>query len=109
MRRFWLFIGWMSLVGSITDGLIALYALGLAMALEEVSVGISVDLLFRDYISWLYWIKALVAQIFDRAFVEWVFALPAIPFYLVRVVVSYYIGRWALRMAAQLKQDAATD
>ena len=102
MRRLLLSIGWMSLVGSIVDGVFAAYAVALAAFVDGVGWGITVDTLFREHISWLYWIKALVAQIFDQAFVEWVFALPAIAFYTVRVIVSYYFGRWALNKAAQM-------
>ncbi|MEM7098977.1 MAG: hypothetical protein AAF541_12020 [Pseudomonadota bacterium] len=91
--------GWMSVIGSIFDAALAVLALIIAVFSSTHGFDITSDTLFKDYLPWIYWIKALAYEVLDRAFVDWIFALPAIGLFTVRAVVSTWIGNWALRVA----------
>jgi len=102
MRNLLLWFGWISLVGSLADGAIALIVLGLAVT-GAADWTITVDAHLRDHLAWLYWVRAVAEFLFPQAFVEWLFGLPALVYFPVRVLMSVVIGWWALRAAARMR------
>ncbi|MEM7281093.1 MAG: hypothetical protein AAF438_05655 [Pseudomonadota bacterium] len=64
----------------------------------------TVDSFLRDHVSFIYWVKQVAYFVLPRSFVDWLFALPALVYFPVRVVVSSVIGWWALAKANQLKK-----
>ena len=99
MRALLLGVAWVSLVGSVVDGLIGLYALYIVLAETSVAWLLSIEELFKHYIAWLYWVKALARYLLPEATVLWIFALPALVVLPVRVLVSVWVGNWALKKA----------
>lgn len=101
-RRSALFvIGWASLIGSILDAAIGLYAFSLVAA-GVAGTGISVDTFLRDFLGVLYWIKDLAFRFMPAAVVYWLFGLPALVYFPARVVLGLAVGRWALSVARRL-------
>ena len=103
MRGFLLFLGWSCALGSIGDTIIAAYAAWIVGAGGWLDPGLSVETLFRDYISWLYWVKQVAYHVMPGDVVVWLFALPALILFPIRVVVSGLIGKWALAKARRLQ------
>ena len=101
MRRFFLVFGWASLVGSVGDSIVGLYGLWVVGADGWSEPGLSVDTLLRDHISFLYWVKQVAYVVLPKALVTWTFALPALLYFPIRVVVSTLLGWWALNKARQ--------
>lgn len=101
MRRFLLIFGWASLVGSAVDALVILYA-GWIVATGPASAGISVDDFLREHLHWIYWIKQVAYALLPDGFVRWVFGLPTLVWFSVRLVVSVLLGAWALRVARRM-------
>jgi hypothetical protein len=102
MIGFLFFVGWAGIIGSALDALIALYALWVIIGESAQGWGLSLDVLFRDYISWLFWVKQLGYIFLPAPFIEWIFGLPALIFFSVRVVASGIIGGWAFNKASKL-------
>ena len=102
MIRLLLFVGWAGVIGSALDALIALYALWVIIGEPAQGWGMSTDVLFRDYISWLYWVKQLAYFFLPASIIEWIFGLPALLLFSVRVVASGIIGGWAFNKASKL-------
>lgn len=103
MRKFLLFIGYSSAVGGVIDGLIALYAVIIILSITDYTWALNSDVLFREHISWLYWIKQAAYYVVHRDFVDWIFALPAVAFFTTRVIASGLIGQWALNRARSME------
>lgn len=102
MRTFLLFLGWVSLVGSLFDGAIAAFLAWLIVA-GEALIDISVDMHLKDHLSFVYWVKGVAYMLFPETFVDWLFALPAMIYFPVRVAVSIVIGAWLLQMARRMR------
>ena len=101
MRKFLLFIGWASVIGSIADGAISAFALWL-VSQGEAALSITVDALLRAHLSFIYWVKALAYAIMPDGFVAWMFGLPALIYFPVRVVTSVLLGGWLLHIAGRM-------
>jgi len=99
MRRGLLFLGWASLIASILDGIIILYALWLIYGAGIAALSMTVDIHLRDHLSFLYWVKDLAFAVLPSGFVEWIFSLPTIAYFSARMVVSYFFGNWLLSIA----------
>ena len=95
MKKFLLFVGWSALFGGILDSLIAIYAACVIGFNCDVNLNLSVNLLFRNYIPFLYPIKQFTYYIMYDKFVFWLFALPALVLFPFRIFVSAIIGKWA--------------
>lgn len=102
MKKGLIIFAWVSILGSVGDGLIALYAAYLAAFDLGVSLSISVENLIRDHINFLYWVKKIAYYVMPSNIVTWLFALPALIYFPIRVVTSIFIGWWVLKIAAKM-------
>ena len=98
LRRFLLILGWSSFIGSVADSLILLVAVWAVVGGEAVW-GLSMEALLRELIPWLYWVKQVAVQLLPEAFVSWLFTLPALVYFPIRIVTSVLIGWWAFAAA----------
>ena len=103
MRGLLLFLGWSSMIGSLLDGAIMIYAFLLAAAGDAAGFGITVDGHLKDHLSFIYWVKDVAYFLFPTGFVDWLFGLPALLYFPFRVITSIIIGGWALSVAARMK------
>jgi len=100
-----LVLGWAGYAGAAIDVVITSVALWAAIA--ERQWFISVDVVFREYIAWLYWVKQLAYHVLPDGFVGRIFGLPALLLFPVRVVVSTLIGMWAFGAVSRLRKRSA--
>lgn len=103
MRKFLLFIGWSSYIGSFFDAALGLYALWLVLTVVDVPLLIDLDTYIRDYVSIIYWVKQLAYYVMSTGVVTWLFAVPAVIYFPIRILMSLVIGYWALNKAEQLR------
>lgn len=103
MRKFLIIIGWASIVGSIGDGLIGIYALGIIGREGWEDISMSVDTLLREALPFLYWVKTLAAMVLPGKLVEWIFAMPALIYFPGRLSLSLLIGLWAFSTAKKME------
>ncbi len=103
MRTFLVWFGWISVVGSVGDGAIAAW-LGWLVLAGDAPSGMSVDAHLRDHLPWLYWVRDVAEVVLPQPVVEWVFGLPALVYFPVRVGMSIVLGWWALSVAARMKR-----
>ena len=108
MRKFWLSLGWMSAIGSVVDALIVIYAIMIIVNTSASAWTLTCEVLFRDHLVWLYWIKQLAYHIMHREIIDWIFAFPAVAFFTVRIVVSGLVGKWAFNQAKRLSSSEDT-
>lgn len=99
MRRFLLAFGWLSVVGSIGDGLIALFALWIVGSGGWVHADIAVGPLLEQHLPLLLWVKDVARHVLPASVVTWVFDLPALIYFPARVVIGCLVGWWALSVA----------
>lgn len=103
MRIFLLFIGWSSVIGSFGDGALGLYALWIAAASNWAELSISLDAFLKQYVEFIYWVKQVAYYVMPKDFATWLFGLPALAYFPVRILMSAVIGWWALKKAAELQ------
>lgn len=103
MRGVLLFFGWASFVGSIVDGAIAVFALWIIVSASEPLFAMTVDQHLREHLHFIYWVKQVGYFVLPDGFVNWLFALPALVAFPVRVVASAALGGWALSVAKRMK------
>ena len=106
MRGFLLFVGWSSLVGSIGDAVLGLYALWVVSSVSTVELSLSLDNFLKHYVEFIYWVKHLAFYVMPNRLAKWLFDVPALAYFPIRIVVSVIIGWWALRKAEELKVNA---
>lgn len=105
MRAFLLFIGWSSMIGSIFDSALAIYALWINLAADWQLLAITVDAFLKEYVGFIYWVKQIAYFVMPEKIVAWLFSLPALAYFPIRVITSIWIGWWALAKAKQLKKN----
>lgn len=103
MRAFLLFLGWSSVIGSVFDGALAIYALWVNLQADWQLLGFTVDEFLAGYVAPIYWVKQVAYYVMPEAIVTWLFGLAALVYFPFRVVSSTIIGWWALAKAEQLK------
>lgn len=109
MRRFLLVFGWLSVAGSVGDGLIAVYALWIVGAGGWINLGIEVGPLLEQHLPVLLWVKDVARFVLPSGVVSWVFALPALIYFPVRVVTGCVVGWWALAAANRMCSGESKD
>ena len=102
MRRFLLIFGWLSVIGSIGDGIISLYALWVVGSGGWANPGIQVGPLLEQHLPALYWVKDVARYVLPASVVTWVFNLPALVYFPVRVVMGCVISWWVLAKAKSM-------
>ncbi|MFQ3244863.1 MAG: hypothetical protein ACI9SP_001499 [Arenicella sp.] len=102
MKKALIIFAWVSILGSIGDGLIALYGGYLVTFDIGVNLSISVENFIRNHIGFLYWVKKVAHYVMPTNIVSWLFGLPALIYFPIRVVSSILIGWWVLRIAAKM-------
>lgn len=103
MRVFLLFIGWSSLIGSIADGALGLYALWIVTTIDTIGSSLSLDAFLKQFVGFIYWVKQLAFYVMPDGIATWLFNLPALVYFPVRIFFSVVIGWLALRKAEELK------
>ena len=108
MRRFLLIFGWLSVVGSIGDGAIALYALWVVASDGWANPGLQVGPLLEQYLPLLYWVKDVARFVLPGSVVVWVFELTALVYFQARVAIGCVVGWWALATAKRMGGSGAS-
>jgi hypothetical protein len=93
---------WISIVGSVGDGLIGLYGLIVLISDPSVTVAITVEELIKNYISFLYWVKSIAYYVLPENVVAWIFAIPAFIYFPMRVISSVVVGYYVLKLADRM-------
>jgi hypothetical protein len=106
MRIFLLILGWSSVVGSFGDGALGLYALWINLFNDWSLLNISIDEFLKNYVQLIYWVKQVAFYVLPENIVLWLFNLPALLYFPIRIIMSVIIGWWALSKAAQLSNKA---
>ena len=106
MRKFLLFVGWSSFIGSFFDGILGCYAFWLASSSEFIEFSLSLDDYLKQYVEFIYWVKQLAFYVMPHAFVKWLFSIPALIYFPIRILMSIFIGYWALKKAEHLARLA---
>jgi len=73
MKKAIIIFAWVSIIGSIGDGLIAIYCILLSVFQSSVEFNITVDQLLKDHIYFLYWAKQVAYLVMPHSFVNWLF------------------------------------
>ncbi|MDO6776311.1 MULTISPECIES: hypothetical protein [unclassified Shewanella] len=102
MKKGLIIFAWISIIGSIGDGLIAIYGSYLILLDSTVGIGISVESLIKSHIGFLYWVKQVAIYVMPPNVVTWLFGLPALVYFPIRVISSVLIGWWVLRIAKNM-------
>lgn len=102
MRTVLLIVGWASIVGSIADGLLGLYALWVILNSEVLNFYFSLDEFLKQYVGIIYWMKDLALAIMPKGLALWIFSIPALIYFPVRMIISSIVGWWALNKAKSL-------
>ena len=102
MRTFLLVLGWPSVVGSFGDGVLGLYVLWVNFLNDWSLLSITIDEFLKSYVQLIYWVKQIAFYVLPESIVLWLFNLPALLYFPVRIIMSVIIGWWALSKAAQL-------
>jgi hypothetical protein len=106
MQIFLLILGWSSVVGSFGDGALGLYALWINLLNDWSLLNISIDEFLKNYVQLIYWVKQVAFYVLPENIVLWLFNLPALLYFPIRIIMSVIIGWWALSKAAQLSNKA---
>ena len=102
MRTFLLILGWSSIVGSFGDGALGFYVLWVNFLTDWSLLSISIDEFLKNYVQLIYWVKKVAFYALPENIVLWLFDLPALLYFPLRIIMSVIIGWWALSKAAQL-------
>ena len=65
-------------------------------------LNITIDDFLKRYVQLLYWVKQVAFYVLPESIVLWLFNLPALLYFPLRIIMSVIIGWWALSKAAQL-------
>lgn len=102
MRVFLLIIGWASVIGCFGDALLALYAVYLTFANDAVTSAISVEHFLLHHVEFIYWVKHIAVAVLSDNVAQWLFSLPALIYFPVRIVLGIAISLFAFAKANDL-------
>lgn len=102
MRTFLLILGWSSVAGSFGDGALCLYAVWINFINDWGLLNITIDDFLKSYVQLIYWVKQVAFYVIPESIVLWLFNLPALLYFPLRIIMSVIIGWCALSKAAQL-------
>lgn len=97
MRAFLLFIGWSSFFSSFVDGALGFYALWVISSSDIINFYLSLDAFLKQYVEFIYWVKQVAFLIMPKSIAVWLFGVPALIYFPVRILMSIAIGWWALK------------
>jgi hypothetical protein len=97
MRIFLLFIAWSSFLSSFVDGALGLYALWVISNSDITIFYLSLDAFLKQYVEFIYWVKQVAFLVMPKEIAIWLFGIPALIYFPVRILMSIAIGRWALK------------
>jgi len=103
MRGFLLFIGYSSYIGSLGDGLLGLYALWVLISNNLALLSLSLNDFLAQHVEFIFWVKQVAFYVMPQGLANWLFGIPALIYFPVRILMSVAIGWWALKKATQLK------
>jgi hypothetical protein len=107
LRIFLLAMGWSSLLESFLAALIGLYAAWIIGSAGWSDVWMSVDTLLRQHLDFISWVKQIAQDVLPAGVVRWVFGLPALIYFPIRVILSCAIGYGALFVARRMAPSQA--
>jgi len=102
MRIFLLGMGWASIGESFLAALIGLYAVWIIGSAGWSDISMSVETLLRQHIEFILWVKQVAEYVLPAGVVRWIFGLPALIYFPVRVLLSCAIGYGALFAARRM-------
>ena len=102
MRRILIFLAWSGVVGAICDGAITVYAAWEVVSRDDMGIGLTVDQHVKEHLHFLYWLKDLAYILMPNDFVDWLFGLPALAYFPVRILINVLLGYWMFRWANKL-------
>ena len=98
MRTTLFTIGYLSWFGSLFDSGLVAYHLYL-FATGEMELTASLYTFFHEHLTWLLWVKDIAYAILPHDFVDWVFALPNLVYFPIRIIISMMAGSYCLKWA----------
>lgn len=101
MRPFLLVFGWLPVMGSLIVAAITFLLFAFVYrgdAAQMMTVGARI----RELLPWLNWTRGVAEAVFPDHFVAWLFGLPALKFFPGQLIVSAFLGGWALKAAGRI-------
>lgn len=105
MRIFLLVLGWSSIIGSVGDGALGLYAIWINYLNEWSLLDISLNDFLKEHVQFIFWVKQLASYVLPEGVVLWLFNLPALLYFPIRIIISMIVGWWALSKAESLSNQ----
>ena len=103
MTRFLIFLAWSGILGAVADSLITAYAAWEVLADNDLEFDLTVDEHIRLHLPFLYWLKELGYALAPNQIIDWIFDLPALFYFPLRVLVNLIFGWIMLQWADRLK------
>lgn len=100
-RALWVF-GWLSIIGSVADAAILAHHLILVGG-GSAELMASVWDHIADHLPFLTWLRPMAVFLLPAGWADWLFALPAIGYFPVRILFSIITGSYALGWARRLR------
>lgn len=104
-RRVLLVLAWSGLLGAMADASITAYAAWEVANSDDMGLTLTVDQHLKNHLSFLYWLKDVAYFIMPDGLVDWLFDLPALVYFPVRILVNILFGYWMLYWARSLKSQ----
>lgn len=101
--RFLIFLAWFGILGAVADSLITAYAAWEVVANKDLGFDLTVDKHLRLHLPFLYWLKELGYALAPNNIIDWIFDLPALFYFPLRVVINLIFGWIMLQWADRLK------
>ncbi len=86
-----------------TDAAITLFAAWEVATSEELGINLTVDEHLKTHLHFLYWLKDVAYFLAPDGFIDWLFNLPALAYFPVRILINLIFGWWMLLWARSLR------